>query len=443
MSSLADFPEVTGFFSYSRDDDEAFMGALSALRDGIQRELSAQLGRSRHDFRVWQDQQAIAPGTLWESEIKGAVAQSTFFIPIVTPRAVNSKYCGFEFNAFLDRERALGRSDLVFPVLYISVPGLDNEAIWRNHPVLSIIGQRQYVDWRPFRHEDIRAPAVRAEIERFCSKIVVALNRPWLSPEERRHADERAAEEAAAQAVRSADEAARRADEDALRQREIEERRLAAEETRQRAAEDAARRRADEEAQSRERERQAAALRRGDEEARRRKAEEESRRRAEAKASGAAPALAPLGLKVDVRALLMSIEGRIGRAMFWQGTLFCALIALLAIGVFLLALAIGLGNAVALVLGAIVFIPSVIASIVVGIKRLHDRNKSGWWIVGFYVVPNLISLRAIEATEGITVLSLIVLLASYAISIWALVELGCLRGTAGPNRYGEDPLANA
>jgi hypothetical protein len=68
MSSLAGCPEVTGFSSYSRDDDEAFMGALSALRDGIQRELSAQLGRSRHDFRVWQDQQAIAPGTLWEAE---------------------------------------------------------------------------------------------------------------------------------------------------------------------------------------------------------------------------------------------------------------------------------------------------------------------------------------------------------------------------------------
>jgi uncharacterized membrane protein YhaH (DUF805 family) len=32
-------------------------------------------------------------------------------------------------------------------------------------------------------------------------------------------------------------------------------------------------------------------------------------------------------------------------------------------------------------------------------------------------------------------------LISFAISIWALVELGFLRGTVGPNRYGPDPLS--
>lgn len=55
MSSLADLPEIVGFFSYSREDDEAFEGALSALRNAIQRELSAQLGRSKTTFRLWQD----------------------------------------------------------------------------------------------------------------------------------------------------------------------------------------------------------------------------------------------------------------------------------------------------------------------------------------------------------------------------------------------------
>ena len=103
MSSLADLPEVIGFFSYSREDDEAYEGTLSALRDAIQRELSAQLGRSRTNFRLWQDQKAIAHGKLWESEIKTAVKQAVFFIPIVTPRAVKSRYCQFEFEEFLAR----------------------------------------------------------------------------------------------------------------------------------------------------------------------------------------------------------------------------------------------------------------------------------------------------------------------------------------------------
>ena|SRR6516162_2512134 len=118
MSSLADLPEIVGFFSYSREDDEASRRMLSALRDAIQGELSGQLGRSKATFRLWQDQAAIAPGQLWESQIKTAIEQAVFFIPIVTPRAVNSHHCKFEFEAFLARERALGRADLVFPLLY-------------------------------------------------------------------------------------------------------------------------------------------------------------------------------------------------------------------------------------------------------------------------------------------------------------------------------------
>jgi len=55
MSSLADLPELIGFFSYSREDDEDFKGTLSTLRDGIQRELRAHLGRSKTSFRLWQD----------------------------------------------------------------------------------------------------------------------------------------------------------------------------------------------------------------------------------------------------------------------------------------------------------------------------------------------------------------------------------------------------
>jgi uncharacterized protein YllA (UPF0747 family) len=76
MSSLADLPEVIGFFSYSREDDESYKGRLSALREGIQDELSAQLGRSKTTFRLWQDREAIAPGRLWESEINLPIALS-------------------------------------------------------------------------------------------------------------------------------------------------------------------------------------------------------------------------------------------------------------------------------------------------------------------------------------------------------------------------------
>src|SRR5215475_9207607 len=210
MSSLAELPQLVGFFSYSREDDEAFKGTLSALRDGIQRELAAQLGRSKRTFRLWQDQSAIAPGKLWASEIKAAIDQAYFFIPIITPRAINSKYCKFEFETFLAREKAIGRNDLIFPILYISVAALENETKWRNDPVLSIIGRRQYVDWRSLRHLDVQTTAVREQIERLCRHIVEALNEPWVAPEERRRMEEVTARQQAEEETRRLEADAKR-----------------------------------------------------------------------------------------------------------------------------------------------------------------------------------------------------------------------------------------
>lgn len=249
MSSLADLSEIVGFFSYSREDDLGSRGALSALRDAIQSELSAQLGRSQTDFRIWQDKAAISLGTLWEKEIAQGINQSVFFIPIITPRALRSHHCAFEFESFLAREAELGRDDLVFPILYIPVPALEDEKIWRQDPILKIVGTRQYLDWRELRHHDPHSLEVRQRLEQFCRGITNALHRQWVSPEERKQreaeeAQRRAEEETRRKAAEA--EAIRRAEEaESARLAEQEARERAAEEYRQRKA--AAQRRAEEE----------------------------------------------------------------------------------------------------------------------------------------------------------------------------------------------------
>jgi formylglycine-generating enzyme required for sulfatase activity len=263
MASLTQLPELVGFFSYSRDDDEAFRGSLSALRDAIQRDLSAQLGKSSRNFRLWQDREAIAPGKMWEAEITEAVEEAVFFIPIVTPRAVASKYCKFEFESFLARERTLGRDDLVFPIHYILVPALLDEAEWRDDPVLSVVAKRQYVDWRYFRYVSVDTPAFGQAIDRFCGKIAETLRERWISPEERRLLEE---------------ETKRRAQEDDRVRREADARQQAAERERLR-LEAIAKRQAEEEARERQ---QAEVKRRG-------KEEEEERLRKEALANQRVP----------------------------------------------------------------------------------------------------------------------------------------------------------
>jgi len=175
---------------------------------------------------------------------------------------VNSRYCQFEFDAFLARERALGRDDLIFPVIYVPVGALADEARWRDHPVLAPIARRQYVDWQTFRYVDVPTPAMREEIARFCHKIVEALNAPWLSPQEREQQEQL--------------EAQRRADEE-RRRRDIETERRAREEAQRRQDEDAAQRLAEQRRQQ-----EIANKQRADDEARRKEAEAQRRQRDEA-----------------------------------------------------------------------------------------------------------------------------------------------------------------
>lgn len=254
MSSLAELPELVGFFSYSRDDDEDFKGSLSTLRDAIQKELRGQLGRNKTNFRLFQDQEAILPGKQWELEIKNAVGKSVFFIPLITPRSVGSKYCQFEFESFLAREQEIGRNDLIFSILYIPVAALQNEAKWRGDPGLSTVGKRQYVDWRSLRYQDVNAPFVREQIGDFCRKIVETLNEPWVSLEERRRVEEDKARQLA-QVQRLEAEAKRRADEEEhLRQAEAEAQQRAEHqraEAKRRADEEEGRRRVDAETRQR------------------------------------------------------------------------------------------------------------------------------------------------------------------------------------------------
>lgn len=265
---LIDLPELVGFFSYSREDDDDAAGRLTALRDAIQRELRGQLGRSRRQLRLWQDKEAIIPGRLWQKEIKAAIEEAVFFIPIITPTVVNSNYCRSEFEFFLEQERMFGRSDLVFPILYIRVPELEHESRWRDHPVLSVIGQRQWVDWRQLRLLPVDDLAVRRAIEEFCSKIIETLSRPMVPLEELRR---RQAEE----------EARQHHEEEARKHEEEEDRKRQEDEARQAAAAEAVRKRQEEteraEQAARARE---AELRRQAEAKRQREREEEDARRA-------------------------------------------------------------------------------------------------------------------------------------------------------------------
>ena len=80
-------------------------------------------------------------------------------------------------------------------------------------------------------------------------------------------------------------------------------------------------------------------------------------------------------------------------------------------------------------------------------KRLHDRDRTGWWLLWQLLVILLavfltVVAFAVPKEQGAVWYALAgaAVLVAFIISVWLFVQIGFLRGTQGPNRFGPDPL---
>lgn len=89
-------------------------------------------------------------------------------------------------------------------------------------------------------------------------------------------------------------------------------------------------------------------------------------------------------------------------------------------------------------------------NLALSVKRLHDRDRTGWWVVAQVLAVFLAAISVIVAIAMATgqmpiwyVVAVAACLVAMVLSVWLFVEIGFLRGTKGPNRYGPDPLGAA
>jgi len=139
---------------------------------------------------------------------------------------------------------------------------------------------------------------------------------------------------------------------------------------------------------------------------------------------------------MDWNYLFTSFNGRLNRKPYW-----IAAILLMVAGIALQALvALMMGPLAGLAVGIVFLYPSFALTV----KRAHDRNRPAWLVGAFFGLMILITLLTppdIENTNGApSPLFLGAAIVWLAMSLFFLVDLGFLRGTAGPNRYGPDPL---
>jgi uncharacterized membrane protein YhaH (DUF805 family) len=125
---------------------------------------------------------------------------------------------------------------------------------------------------------------------------------------------------------------------------------------------------------------------------------------------------------------LFSFSGRLNRAKFWLILIATDIVMFVIFGVLAVMGGGSLdmaadgsmpmptlgGGIVGVIVALLVIVAGVWIGLAVGVKRYHDRGKSGWWV-----------LIALVPVIG---------------GLWYLIECGFLRGTIGPNGYGSDPI---
>ena len=96
--------------------------------------------------------------------------------------------------------------------------------------------------------------------------------------------------------------------------------------------------------------------------------------------------------------------GRASRSEYWYWTLFVIIATIVAN---IIDATLGMG-----IVSTIVGLGLLLPGLAVSARRLHDIDRTFWWV----------------------------LLAFTIIGTLVLIYWACLRGTAGPNRFGADPL---
>lgn len=109
----------------------------------------------------------------------------------------------------------------------------------------------------------------------------------------------------------------------------------------------------------------------------------------------------------------VGFSGRAMRSEFWYWFLFTILLAIVTVGIDYAIFGETTATSVVSPVNAIASLATFLPSLAVGIRRLHDRDQTGWWIL----------------------LGLIAVIGWIILIVWF-----CMRGTVGPNRFGPDPL---
>src|SRR5437868_410580 len=161
-----------GFVSYVRMDDTYEQGKIAEFQQRLQ--SAARLTTGDSAFRIFFDRNDIEWGQNWRARIAEAVDSTSFLIPIMTPAYFKSTACRDELSRFIEREKRLGRVDLILPVYYVTAAELERAAS-SSDPLTTVLAERQYVDWRELRFEGAGSAVLARAFANLAEQLATAL----------------------------------------------------------------------------------------------------------------------------------------------------------------------------------------------------------------------------------------------------------------------------
>jgi uncharacterized membrane protein YhaH (DUF805 family) len=148
---------------------------------------------------------------------------------------------------------------------------------------------------------------------------------------------------------------------------------------------------------------------------------------------------------MNLTELLFSFTGRIKRLHWWIANIVTLGVAALAD--ILIDFGAEATTGLFLVAALVVSVIDLWIAFALATKRLHDRDRTGWWLavqfllaalglIGFLVVVLVPGMQESEFYVPAVILGA----GAIGVSLWLFIEMGFLKGTAGTNRFGPDPL---
>jgi hypothetical protein len=161
---------AAAFWSYTRADDDGDHGRIKSLAQQLVAQFRLATGGDVLD--LFMDRTDIRWGDGWKARIEGAIAGTTFFIPVITPSYFRSQACRDELFQFAREAEKVGLNRLLMPIYWRTVPELEEAPEESPDAAIRLVHHANYENMRGARLEDEESAVFRKAVDTLADELV-------------------------------------------------------------------------------------------------------------------------------------------------------------------------------------------------------------------------------------------------------------------------------